>query len=241
MPGGSYMEEYRYLRKLTIIFCFQILENLFCVFQFIVSAECSFELYFRCSKELNQWDHLLEYANSKGNTNPHLVLESAWRVPNWALMKDALSQVQFWASCILLTLLKIASVSRLYLSVKPSDEIHASILQFHSWIGLYSSSNSTFSWIFTNKTSKSSTCIYNSVLNYIANIMNFLLLFITKVETIGLRVLILSTNYSQCVRLCFQVEQSCPKEMAWKVNLYRGYIAICHPDDHHLNMVTMVM
>ncbi|WAQ94364.1 TRRAP-like protein [Mya arenaria] len=79
----------------------------------------------RCSKELNQWDHLLEYANSKGNTNPHLVLESAWRVPNWALMKDALSQV----------------------------------------------------------------------------------------------------------------ELSCPKEMAWKVNLYRGYIAICHPDDHHLNMI----
>jgi hypothetical protein len=36
---------------------------------------------------------MLEYANSKGNTNPHLVLESAWRVPNWALMKDALSQV----------------------------------------------------------------------------------------------------------------------------------------------------
>ncbi|KAH3795935.1 hypothetical protein DPMN_149497 [Dreissena polymorpha] len=28
--------------------------------------------------------------------------------------------------------------------------------------------------------------------------------------------------------------------MAWKVNLYRGYIAICHPDEHHLNMVTMV-
>lgn len=47
----------------------------------------------RCSKELNQWDLMLEYANSKGNTNPHLVLESAWRVPNWALMKDALSQV----------------------------------------------------------------------------------------------------------------------------------------------------
>ncbi|XP_053373271.1 transformation/transcription domain-associated protein-like isoform X1 [Mercenaria mercenaria] len=84
--------------------------------------------WIRCSKELNQWDHLLEYANSKGNTNPHLVLESAWRVPNWALMKDALSQV----------------------------------------------------------------------------------------------------------------ELSCPKEMAWKVNLYRGYIAICHPDDHHLNMVTMI-
>ncbi len=47
----------------------------------------------RCSKELNQWDLLLEYANSKGNTNPQLVLESAWRVPNWGLMKDALAQV----------------------------------------------------------------------------------------------------------------------------------------------------
>ncbi|KAI0213609.1 Transformation/transcription domain-associated protein [Lamellibrachia satsuma] len=81
--------------------------------------------WIRCSKELNQWDLLLEYASVKGNTNPHLVLESAWRVPNWTLMKDALAQV----------------------------------------------------------------------------------------------------------------ELSCPKELAWKVNLYRGYIAICHPDDHHLNMI----
>ena len=43
------------------------------------------------------------------------------------------------------------------------------------------------------------------------------------------------------LRYVIQVELSCPKEMAWKVNLYRGYIAICHPDDHHLNMVTVVM
>ena len=35
----------------------------------------------------------------------------------------------------------------------------------------------------------------------------------------------------------FKVELSCPKEMAWKVNLYRGYIAICHPEDLHLNMI----
>ncbi|KAL3832377.1 hypothetical protein ACJMK2_024027 [Sinanodonta woodiana] len=86
------------------------------------------EHWIRCSKELNQWDLLLEYANAKGNTNPQLVLESAWRVPNWSLMKDSLAQV----------------------------------------------------------------------------------------------------------------EMSCSKEMAWKVNLYRGYIAICHPEDHHLNMVTMI-
>ncbi|XP_074658755.1 transformation/transcription domain-associated protein-like [Tubulanus polymorphus] len=79
----------------------------------------------RTCKELNQWDLLLEYSNTKGITNPHLVLESAWRVPKWSLMKEALAQV----------------------------------------------------------------------------------------------------------------EQSCPKELAWKVNLYRGYIAICHPDETHLNMI----
>lgn len=49
--------------------------------------------WIRCSKELNQWDLLLEYSHTKGNTNPHLVLESAWRVPNWVLMKEALTQV----------------------------------------------------------------------------------------------------------------------------------------------------
>ncbi|CAH1788418.1 unnamed protein product [Owenia fusiformis] len=81
--------------------------------------------WIKCCKELNQWDLLLDYANAKGNTNPHLVLESAWRVPNWGLMKEALAQV----------------------------------------------------------------------------------------------------------------ELSCPKEMTWRVNLYRGYIAICHPEDHHLNMI----
>ena len=26
-----------------------------------------------------------------------------------------------------------------------------------------------------------------------------------------------------------QVENSCPKELAWRVTLYRGYLAICHP------------
>ena len=25
-----------------------------------------------------------------------------------------------------------------------------------------------------------------------------------------------------------QVEQGCPKELAWKLHLYRGYLAICH-------------
>ncbi|XP_072179557.1 transformation/transcription domain-associated protein-like [Diadema setosum] len=79
----------------------------------------------RCCKELSQWDILMEYGNTKGQTNPRLVLESAWRVPNWAAMKEALAQV----------------------------------------------------------------------------------------------------------------EQSCPREMNWKVNLYRGFIAICHPDEKNLTLI----
>lgn len=35
----------------------------------------------------------------------------------------------------------------------------------------------------------------------------------------------------------FQVELSCPKEMAWKVNMHRGYLAICHPEEQQLNFI----
>ncbi|KAK3559009.1 hypothetical protein QTP86_000016 [Hemibagrus guttatus] len=81
--------------------------------------------WLRCSKELNQWEALTEYGQSKGHTNPYLVLECAWRVSNWAAMKEAL----------------------------------------------------------------------------------------------------------------VQVELSCPKEMAWKVNMHRGYLAICHPEEQQLNFI----
>ena len=50
----------------------------------------------RCAKEMNQWETLLEYANSRGNVIPELILECAWRTPNWPLMKDALSRVSSW-------------------------------------------------------------------------------------------------------------------------------------------------
>ncbi|CAB4061236.1 TRRAP [Lepeophtheirus salmonis] len=50
--------------------------------------------WLRSSKELNQWELLLEYGNLKGINNPLLVLESAWRVPNWQLMKESLNQVE---------------------------------------------------------------------------------------------------------------------------------------------------
>ena len=50
--------------------------------------------WLRSSKELNQWEILLEYGDTKGSTNAMLVLESAWRSPNWQKMKDALTQVE---------------------------------------------------------------------------------------------------------------------------------------------------
>lgn len=50
--------------------------------------------WIRCTKELNQWDSLLDYGSSKSCTNPMLVLESAWRVPNWPMMKEALVLVE---------------------------------------------------------------------------------------------------------------------------------------------------
>ena len=48
----------------------------------------------RCSKELNQWEALTEYGQSKGHINPYLVLECAWRVSNWTAVKEALVQVR---------------------------------------------------------------------------------------------------------------------------------------------------
>jgi len=44
-------------------------------------------------KELNQWDLLQSYAASKETSDAFLLLESAWRIPNWPLMKEAIFQV----------------------------------------------------------------------------------------------------------------------------------------------------
>ena len=35
----------------------------------------------------------MEFGKTKGHANPFLVLESAWRVPDWQPMKEALAQV----------------------------------------------------------------------------------------------------------------------------------------------------
>jgi transformation/transcription domain-associated protein len=63
----------------------------------------------RCSKELNQWDLLLDYARDKSVQNPFLILEIAWRVPDWNLMKEALTQVE--VSCPKEMMWKVSSIS----------------------------------------------------------------------------------------------------------------------------------
>ena len=45
------------------------------------------EHWLRGSRELNQWETLSEYANTKDGANPSIILESAWRLPNWNTMK----------------------------------------------------------------------------------------------------------------------------------------------------------
>ena len=48
-----------------------------------------------CKDALNQQvDLLLEYGRSSAASSPTLVLDSAWRVPSWGVMKDALQQVE---------------------------------------------------------------------------------------------------------------------------------------------------
>ncbi|KAH8272038.1 hypothetical protein KR018_007399 [Drosophila ironensis] len=50
--------------------------------------------WIRCAKELNQWDILLDYAQTSKEKNMFLILESSWRVPDWNLMKTALSKTE---------------------------------------------------------------------------------------------------------------------------------------------------
>ncbi|EEC01899.1 transformation/transcription domain-associated protein, putative, partial [Ixodes scapularis] len=47
----------------------------------------------RCSKELNQWDLLLDYGSSKNCANPHLVLESAWRAAQQIMELQEAAQI----------------------------------------------------------------------------------------------------------------------------------------------------
>ncbi|XP_062715059.1 transcription-associated protein 1 [Aedes albopictus] len=50
--------------------------------------------WIRCAKELNQWDILMDYGQLNKDKNSFLIMDSAWRVPDWTLMKQALSKVE---------------------------------------------------------------------------------------------------------------------------------------------------
>eukprot|EP01114_Cavostelium_apophysatum_P014185 TRINITY_DN3613_c0_g1_i5.p1 TRINITY_DN3613_c0_g1~~TRINITY_DN3613_c0_g1_i5.p1 ORF type:complete len:3612 (+),score=1106.25 TRINITY_DN3613_c0_g1_i5:200-11035(+) len=49
------------------------------------------EHWIQCAKRLNQWDLLTEYA--KVNNQNELLLDCAWKIPDWSSMKDALMRV----------------------------------------------------------------------------------------------------------------------------------------------------
>lgn len=70
--------------------------------------------WMRCAKELGQWDILIEFGKTKAQSNPFIILESAWRIPDWQVMKESLTQV-----CTFVTL---TSIKRGYLKRCSTDD-----------------------------------------------------------------------------------------------------------------------
>ncbi|XP_065666832.1 transformation/transcription domain-associated protein isoform X3 [Hydra vulgaris] len=80
----------------------------------------------RCAKELGQWDVLIEFGKSKAQSNDLIVLESAWRIPDWQAMKEALTQVELsFPDAIAYQL----TLYRGYLSICHPDEQNLSNLE----------------------------------------------------------------------------------------------------------------
>lgn len=50
--------------------------------------------WIRCSKELNQWDFLLDYGTANEVQNWLLVAESAWRIPDWDKMYKSIVAIE---------------------------------------------------------------------------------------------------------------------------------------------------
>lgn len=46
-----------------------------------------------------------------------------------------------------------------------------------------------------------------------------------------------NSNWATAKEALAQVELGCPKEKAWKVHLYRGYLAVCFSEDQNLSIV----
>uniref|UniRef100_A0A915HPX3 PIK-related kinase FAT domain-containing protein n=1 Tax=Romanomermis culicivorax TaxID=13658 RepID=A0A915HPX3_ROMCU len=50
--------------------------------------------WMKCIIELNDWDLVQEYAASKEVSDPFLLVESAWRIPNWSAAKECIFQIE---------------------------------------------------------------------------------------------------------------------------------------------------
>ena len=63
------------------------------------SAMCNSEYrlwedrWVRCSRELNQWEGLADFAGSDCNRSQNLILDCAWRSQDWPVLKETLFQV----------------------------------------------------------------------------------------------------------------------------------------------------
>lgn len=82
--------------------------------------------WLRCAKELNQWDIILDYAQMHKDKKAFLIMESAWRVPDWALMKQALLRVE--GACPKQDGYKV-NLYRGFLAILNQDEQHLSSVE----------------------------------------------------------------------------------------------------------------
>lgn len=82
--------------------------------------------WIRCAKELNQWDILMDYGQLSKDKNSFLIMDSAWRVPDWTLMKQALLKVE--QSCPKQVGYKV-NLYRGYLTILNQDEQHPSTVE----------------------------------------------------------------------------------------------------------------
>lgn len=96
--------------------------------------------WLRCARELNQWDIILDYAKMHKDKKSLLITDSAWRVPDWDVMKQALLRIEQASS-------KQEgyriNLYRGYLALMNSEEIHlptidryveiASVLCMREW------------------------------------------------------------------------------------------------------------
>ncbi|XP_025986851.1 transformation/transcription domain-associated protein [Solenopsis invicta] len=80
----------------------------------------------RTVKEQNQWDTLFELGSHGNYKNPFLVLDSAWRTPNWPAMKEIVAQLE--QNCPREMLWKI-NLYRGFITLCSSEDQHLSTVE----------------------------------------------------------------------------------------------------------------